>query len=227
MRTVRSGQIVFGLLMTILVLGGSGNVRADILTYTETGTFSLYSGADSLGLNGASFSVTETVDSAATPVSTHFNSINGVYSALYNTMSTSFTITGASVSSTNGTYTTPLQLSVSNGPNSSAVGLGTNIGDIGGDNVTIGGVFLPTGTIDVTTHAIPTAFSSSAVQSFAMNVVTYPGNSHSYYNVLDGSASGTARTVPEPSSLVLVVSAFPAIAAIFWRTERRRRAVRG
>ena len=223
MHLMRSGRSLSGLLLLVLLQDGSGTAQAAIITYVESGTLSKDFGPDGLGLNGASFALTEVVDSASTPITTSFNPITSGHTSTYNPISTSMTITGASVSSTNGTYTNPVVLTVTSRPTGDVLGFGINFGGIGGENVNYAGVTLPFGTVPVTTHALPPSFTSDLVQSFSFFTTTPPGNNISFYYILNGASSGSVAAVPEPSSFVLAVLAIPGLATIVGLHARRRR----
>ncbi len=226
MRIAYSGHLFVALVVSNLYLGATGTVRGAIITYVESGTLSTYQGPNTLGLDGASFSVTETIDSAAVPAHYSFNSNTKAYSATYNTISTSLTITGSSVSGVDGTYTTALQLTVGSRPSGDSVSFGTNIGTIGGNNnVSIGGVLLPAGTVQINTYPLLPLYGPSAVQSFSLLTTTPPGNNITFYSVLNGVSSGTQSAVPEPSAFALFLSAAPCLAVIVGTMSKVRRGV--
>jgi hypothetical protein len=205
-----------------LLFGDAGSARAGIIIYDLSGTLSLASGPDQLGLNGASISLTETVDPSATPTTFGFIPALHIYTARYQTITTSLTISGASVSTTNGTYTTPLLLTVLSRPTGDQIVFGLEEAIVGLHNLTAGGVNLPAGTVQISGHAIPPTYSAGSVVSFMQLHEVPPGNQdQSLYNLTNGHSTGTF-VAPEPSALALAATGLPGLATVILYRRRRR-----
>jgi hypothetical protein len=206
--------------LAALALLPVGTARAGLITYTVTANLTYNSNdsngiPDTLGLDGATVTEVLTIDSGATASATVGST--SVVQSIYENISATLTISGASVATTNGTFTSNDQAPVVEH------GLGANPDGFGpwsnrGDDFTVGGlgaffslfVDLPRGTVP---------FSGGVAGLPLFPAGPYDGNLN--FRVRD-SSGGTARYdasdiqasgigpevtgVPEPAGLTLLAT---------------------